>query len=468
MRTTDERLRELAPITDEQVRDLALDGEVELVRAIAGSSRRNRRAALIGRGAGRGVAGPGRHGRLPLAAVVASAALVALIGAAGVVVLAGSGDGSPGRPAVAPGATVEGTTAPSDELERTLRLLPPRLADVRPTTPARPLAGSPDMPGGPGTPGSATGGTIDATGSGADTSAGSADSSGGTPEPPAGSAAENAPAGAATGRLGDPTRYALPGWQVVRVDESGRDGEMTFRLRGSAFDLHWRGSGSLSRWVDDRADDARRLPAVEVAGHRAALFAYHGARGRYTALWRDGDYTLEFSTGAIARGGAPLSAERFAQLVRGLRVVPTRAWTRMLPPTTVLPGDGERIAVARAMVADVALPPGFDVERVAGRGGVRDRYQLGAQVLGAAACGWLERWVAARRAGDDAARRAAVAALAGSRGWAALHEMDAEGGYPEVLWEYADAVAGSGQVPGGRPRMSVARTYRAALGCGAG
>jgi hypothetical protein len=46
-----------------------------------------------------------------------------------------------------------------------------------------------------------------------------------------------------------------------------------------------------------------------------------------------------------------------------------------------------------------------------------------------------------------------------------LLEMEDEGDYPEVLWEYAAAMATDGDVPGGGPGMTVEATYRTALGC---
>ena len=87
----------------------------------------------------------------------------------------------------------------------------------------------------------------------------------------------------------------------------------------------------------------------------------------------------------------------------------------------------------------------------------RDRYQLGAKVAGAIVCGWIERWLA----GD----REAAKALATSREWPLLRQMDAEGDYPEVVWQYADAINGTGEVPGGMKGLSVEATYKDAFGC---
>jgi hypothetical protein len=52
-----------------------------------------------------------------------------------------------------------------------------------------------------------------------------------------------------------------------------------------------------------------------------------------------------------------------------------------------------------------------------------------------------------------------------SRTWPVLLEMEDEGDYPKVLWEYAAAMATDGDVPGGAPGMTVEETYRTALGC---
>jgi hypothetical protein len=78
------------------------------------------------------------------------------------------------------------------------------------------------------------------------------------------------------------------------------------------------------------------------------------------------------------------------------------------------------------------------------------------------ACGWLATWADAKAAGDDARVRRAVVALGSSRNWPILREMEAEGDYPEVLWQYADAVAGDGTVVGGKV-VSVEESYKAAL-----
>jgi hypothetical protein len=116
------------------------------------------------------------------------------------------------------------------------------------------------------------------------------------------------------------------------------------------------------------------------------------------------------------------------------------------------------------MLRDMPLPPGFDATALENSARTNDRYQLGAQVVSAVFCGWMQHWIDAKASGDDAARQAAVSAMQSSHGWSVLIEMQADGAYPEVLWQYADAVAGSGTVVGGK-MLTVEDSYRDALGC---
>lgn len=116
------------------------------------------------------------------------------------------------------------------------------------------------------------------------------------------------------------------------------------------------------------------------------------------------------------------------------------------------------IAEIDQIMEDEQLPPGITRTEI-------DRYFVGAHVASAAACAWIEVWLDARADGDQARVDEAAAALGTSREWSVLTEMDQTGDFPNVVWEYADAVAGDGTVPAGYPGASVADTYRSALGC---
>ena len=99
------------------------------------------------------------------------------------------------------------------------------------------------------------------------------------------------------------------------------------------------------------------------------------------------------------------------------------------------------------MLRDLPLPPGFDRAKLDTGGMPRDRYQLGARVVAAVACGWIDDL---DRAASAKPRAEAVAALKTARSWAVLKEMDAEGDYGDVLFQYVDAIAAGGTVMGGK------------------
>jgi hypothetical protein len=248
-------------------------------------------------------------------------------------------------------------------------------------------------------------------------------------------------------------RLLLGGWSVTRVDEwSAGTGEMTFSQGDRVLELSWwptRVSGPKVGAAKD-PDPGVELE-VGVPGARATVNRYADTDD-YTAVWRSGELTVE------ARGLAA-SPEEFAGIMRRLERVGARAWLSALPASAVTPSE-QRDAVD-GMLAGLPLPPGFDAGSL-GDGATRDRYQLGAKVSGAVACGWFASWAEAKAAGDDAGVRRAVAALASSRDWAILREMSAQGDYPKVLWKYVDAVAGDGTVMGGK-LLTVEESYKSAL-----
>jgi hypothetical protein len=241
------------------------------------------------------------------------------------------------------------------------------------------------------------------------------------------------------------------GWTVTRVDEwQSGSGEMTFERDGQELQLSWMPGRDAG---PSKEDGARHVLTFGTAdGARAAVWRWRGS-DEYHAVWRVGDTSLD------ARGTAS-SAAAFAGMVENLRQVGVDEWLRALPASAVAPA--ERGDAVDEMLDGIPRPPGLDLARLRDSAATRDRYQLGAQVAGAVACGWIAEWAEARAAGDDERVRRATAALASSGDWAILREMNAEGDYPEAVWQYADAVAGDGTVMGGK-RLTVEESYRAAL-----
>jgi hypothetical protein len=244
------------------------------------------------------------------------------------------------------------------------------------------------------------------------------------------------------------------GWSVARVDEwNAATGEMSFTREGRSLALSWSPAAVNNGVKVGAAKDGGRPEAVtSVLGAPAEVYRYAGT-DEYTAAWRDGDAVVQ------ARGSAA-SARGFVELLHRIERVNAERWLGALPASAVTPAD-HRVAVDE-MLRGVPLPPGLDVAALRSGGTTRDRYQLGAQVVGAVGCGWIERWVAARAAGDADGARAAVAALATSRQWPVVREMAREGAYPSVLGELTDAIRTGAPV---KPGVGVEQAYVEALGC---
>ncbi len=236
-------------------------------------------------------------------------------------------------------------------------------------------------------------------------------------------------------------RLLVDGWKVTRVDEwDAGTGEMTFAGDGRQLEL---------RWSPDAIDkkDLEQVASARVAGAAAFVGRYpghrrlHGALGRRRIVRprarRRGDAGRLPRRAAPAREGQRRGLAERAAGERGRRRAPRR--------TTI-----------DEMLEGIPLPPGFHAP--AATGATRDRYQLGARVAGAVACGWIARWI-------DGDKEEAAKALATSRRWPILLEMNAEGDYPEMVWPYADALNGKSDIPAGKLGLTVDETYKDALGC---
>ena len=249
-----------------------------------------------------------------------------------------------------------------------------------------------------------------------------------------------------------------PGWSVTRADEFGVGrGEMTFANGERRLDVHWERGLDLGAKLGDPRSGAVTLGTTTVEGKEARLYRYSGSND-FVAAWSQDGYGLQ------ARGVAPDLAA-FTAVVRTLHEVSVDTWLSEMPESVVRPEGRSKVVLD--MLDGVPLPPRFDVAALQHESGsaVLDRYQLGAKVAGGVACAWLDRWVTARHNGDDRSVRQAVAALATSHDWRVLHDMQAEGAYPEVLWQYADGAVSNAPIMAGK-RLTIEESYADALGCG--
>ncbi|HVF77684.1 MAG TPA: hypothetical protein VNA28_05260 [Solirubrobacteraceae bacterium] len=263
-------------------------------------------------------------------------------------------------------------------------------------------------------------------------------------------------------------RLLLGDSEIQRADQFSVDfGEMTFVDGERRLDLKWNRVGIGAALTEGRRSDreSRVVARTQVLGHSALIYRVGPGRADdYLAgVWRQGGYELELRSGWP--GPQLRDSGELVALLRTLRAVGVDEWLSAMPANVVLPVDREK--VVRAMLADIPVPAAFDAARLATGDSVRDRYQLGALVAGAAACAWIEQWVSARSSGDAAAEEQAEGAMGTSRNWKILREMHPEGAYPLIIWKYADAIAGSGTVMGGKI-LTVEESVGPALGCGEG
>ncbi|MEU8183746.1 hypothetical protein AB0B86_23620 [Micromonospora sp. NPDC049047] len=219
------------------------------------------------------------------------------------------------------------------------------------------------------------------------------------------------------------------GWTVTALSEFSKDyGVVRFRRGGRELEMNWYPAYVYAdRYANQRDEGPGK--SVRVDGWPAD--AFQSLSGDFTVLVRPRDnLVVEMKT---SEGWSRKDLDRvLADVVR----VDARTWLAVLPAEMVMPVR-ER---AGKVLADVPLPPGFDVAALE-EIGVSDSYQFGVGVTSRVGCGWIAEWQRARAVGDEAGVRRAVEALRGSHGWRVLREMDKAGDWPEVFWEYADEVA---------------------------
>lgn len=237
-----------------------------------------------------------------------------------------------------------------------------------------------------------------------------------------------------------------PGWSVddVFVDDDGVN-EVQYTNGSMSLQVNLRPADAYADYVEDRQQiDAPRVDEgtpVELLGKPARWWAY-GGQDRTAIGEVDGRVFPEVRADGMGR-------QAYLDLLTRLSWTDTAGFEATLPAEFVT--SDESTEVVAAMLRGIPLAPGAAVPSST----EKDPYALGADVAAQVVCPWLGQFEQATRDGDTAAATQAQDALAGSRDWAFLKDMQAEGGYPDVVWEMTDQVA-AGTVPEG---------YREGLGC---
>lgn len=241
-----------------------------------------------------------------------------------------------------------------------------------------------------------------------------------------------------------------PDWRLedASVDEYGGELEYHSSCRSVAcgweVTVKWTPTEPFDLYAEDTMDiDGEQVgQRLDVLGRRALLFRY--SDDDHLAVVEVLDQNL------LEIRGEGMDEAEFRDLLTQLEPAPVDDLDSHLPDRFI--SDEERPTVIDEMLAPLPLPAGFEPEIDSRE---LQRYNLGADVVTVVVCEWIDRFVDARRTGDQDAVAAAQQALATSRDWPILQEMSAEGDFPSVVWEISDDVA-AGRVPEG---------YRQGLGC---
>jgi hypothetical protein len=265
-----------------------------------------------------------------------------------------------------------------------------------------------------------------------------------------------------------------PGWRVQHVSQTktreGTDGSMEFvtgkaipyetieihggekretetgmsppSVRQRRVELSWRDESveSLKEAVERQGYSLHphghhwvKLPVLDTTAAvdtRAEFFANQGGPGDRTmiAFWAEGGRTLSL------KAAVPNQAA-FEERLGWLTKVDSQEWLEAMPPAVVKAADFK--GTVRGMIEGIPLPKTFSISRVPDEGLTTNREQIGTQVAGTISCLWLRQWAAALNSGDTAAAEEAVEAMATSRHWKILTDVESTNGYSPLVWEVA-------------------------------
>jgi hypothetical protein len=282
-----------------------------------------------------------------------------------------------------------------------------------------------------------------------------------------------------------------PGWNVKDANEFEVDqGEMDFTNGRDTLTIEWsparfysepdlralrqgaRGpEGTLGNPITPGSGEDDEQFEWITALDRRALFDYDagGSYYRLTFAPQNGSF---ISINGYSDDDA-MTRDQFLGVVDSLYSADVDTWLAALPPEIVRPVEDQ--AAVDAMLEGIPIPSSVDVDQLRSVALALGRYQLGAKVTGAVACGWLDQWAAAVRDGDQASARQAVDAMSTSHDWAILREMEDQGGWSQVVWEYSRemqndnraqllGLGGTESTPDGRV-YEVRPAYATGLGC---
>ncbi|GGN46633.1 hypothetical protein FHR83_008512 [Actinoplanes campanulatus] len=237
-----------------------------------------------------------------------------------------------------------------------------------------------------------------------------------------------------------------PGWKITTVyGFAAAEGTIEFVDGNRSVQMNWYKADQYDSYYKDRLEVSKPEPTT-VAGTEASVFTYGG--GDWAAMLKPVD-----SSFVELRTSSGWERSEFDALLAAVKRVDAKAFLAALPPEVVTPGKVREEAAK--VLADIPIPPGFDVSAV-NVDGANSPYHFGAAVTGQVTCSWIAEWSRAEEAGDKEAQGQAAAALQSSHRWKVLQDMNAEGDWPEAIWDTVDQMIKKNKAPEG---------YKEGLGC---
>ncbi|MBM0127266.1 hypothetical protein [Pimelobacter simplex] len=221
-----------------------------------------------------------------------------------------------------------------------------------------------------------------------------------------------------------------PGWTVTYVtDDPKHGGELSYEYDKDdrSLEIMWRRAKLHDSYVADR-NDIGTPTEIELLGKKALLWAYD-ERDHTVIRAVEGAWTLEVR-------GSGMGERSFLEALAGLELIEHGQLQQHLPDEAIL--DDERAAAIDEALTGIPLPSRLSRADILSTG--LTRYELVADVTAAVTCEWIDQYETARAAGDTAAATEAQQALGTARDWPALKDIADEGGWSDVIWQYADIV----------------------------
>lgn len=257
--------------------------------------------------------------------------------------------------------------------------------------------------------------------------------------------AEGGALSSATEYVGQRAVLTAPGWQVSSVVEPGfddaPDSGAIYYVKGPidpvsqseeyGFAIHWtRGKLGPPGSPAPLPKDWDRSDVVDLFGTPSQVLDYN--QGYQTVM-----VTRPPEDGfALRVEGRDLSRSQFMELLPTVRSVNEAGFEAAMPDNVVTPSD--RRAVISEMLTDVDVPGGFDRASI-DLTGYDMRDSVAQSVAEAVGCAWVRQWRDAHDSGGDV-QQEADDAMAASRKWDMLTEMDKTYGFAEGFWRDAQSL----------------------------